>query len=188
MYLRKPQSYTLQVFTQNIPDIGPQRAWLVDNYLSTKTEVNLQDTTRYNFMTDMDTNSYRNRFMIVFSRQLSTMPAQVSRTANQKDPNTSGIAAGAGIMDGNISIAPNPVTSAATAMLRFGNMPKGNYEVSVFNAKGVKLAVGHIQHGGNQAMYSLPQGNTPWGAGVYLVRVLNEDKGESIELKLVVNR
>ncbi len=188
MYLRKPQSYSLQVFTQNLPDMQPQRAWLVDKYLNTKTEINLQDTMLYNFMTDMDTNSYRNRFMVVFSRQLSTTPTPVSRASNQKDPNTSGIAAGAGIMEGDISIAPNPVTSASNAMLRFGNITKGNYEISVYNSKGVKLAVDKIQHGGSPAVYHLPQGNSSWSAGLYVVRIFNEETGESVKLKLIINR
>ena len=67
LYLRQ-QPYTLQVLSQNLPANFPVQAWLVDKYLNTQTEVDLHDTTLYSFTPNKDTNSYRNRFMLVYNR------------------------------------------------------------------------------------------------------------------------
>lgn len=186
MYLYKEHSYTIQIFTQNLPGPKPIRAWLIDKYLGTQSEINLHDTLLYNFTSTDDTTSYRDRFMIVFNKQLSTIPVPVSKTTNQQDPNTIGINSGA--LKSKISISPNPVTSAKNALLLFDNVAKGNYEIIVYSSKGEKLAVKQVQHAGNVASYSLPQGNA-WTAGVYMVRVVSEaDNRQSADLKLVINR
>jgi len=64
LYLKQQQPYTLQILSHKAR--GVIQAWLVDKYLSVQKEINLSDISLYNFTPNSDTNSYRNRFMIVF--------------------------------------------------------------------------------------------------------------------------
>jgi hypothetical protein len=187
LYLRQ-EPYTLQIFTKDFSRMPLIRAWIVDKYLNTKTEINLNDTTLYNFTPNLDTNSYRNRFMLVFNRQFHATPVPVSRIANEADPNTTGTADNSitSIRSG-ISLYPNPVTEVKNAMIRFNKMDKGNYEVTVYNAKGEKILSQKIQHGGVNNFYSL-QSNASWAAGVYTITVSNEDSKKSTTLKLVISK
>ena len=180
-------AYTLQLFTQNINLMPLTRAWLVDKYLNTKTEVNLHDTTLYSFTPNSDVKSYLDRFMLVFNRQLLTTPVPITKVANQQDPNTTGIANSTAVTVSSVSISPNPVTTAKNAMLRFSNMTEGYYEVVVYSAKGQKLAIKKIQHDGSNTFYPLPEGNG-WSAGIYSVSVYNEDTKTTINLKLVISK
>jgi hypothetical protein len=182
---KKP--YVLKIFAQNASGMPLTRAWLVDRYLGTKTEVNLFDTTLYSFTPNNDLSSYRDRFMLVFNKQLGTIPVPVTKATNQEDPNTSGISASVDFSNGKISIMPNPVTTAKNAMLRFNNIPKGEYEIVVYDAKGQQLATKKILHNVNTATYNLPAGPS-WASGVYIVNVVNENSKQSAKIKLVISR
>ncbi|MBS1747335.1 MAG: T9SS type A sorting domain-containing protein [Bacteroidetes bacterium] len=182
---KKP--YVLKLFAQNAFAMPLVKAWLVDRYLNTKTEVNLNDTTLYSFTPNEDLNSYRDRFILVFNKQLGTIPVPVTRAANQKDPNTSGISESVDFSNGSISISPNPVTTAKNAMLRFSNIPKGEYEIVVYDSKGQKLATKNILHNVNTAVYNLPSGPS-WASGIYIVNVVNENSKQSAKIKLVISR
>src|SRR4029079_15249628 len=59
LYLRQ-EPYTLQIFTRDFSYMPLVRAWLVDKYMNTRTEINQKDTMLYNFTPNPDTNSYRN--------------------------------------------------------------------------------------------------------------------------------
>ncbi|HEX5151074.1 MAG TPA: hypothetical protein VFW07_06475 [Parafilimonas sp.] len=67
LYL-KQQPYVLQLFSANLPANIRGRVWLVDKYLNQQTEINISDTALYSFTPNSDTNSYRNRFMLVLDR------------------------------------------------------------------------------------------------------------------------
>jgi len=67
LYL-KQQPYVLQLFSANVLAKIPGRVWLVDKYLNQQMEINITDTTMYSFAPNSDTNSYRNRFMLVLNR------------------------------------------------------------------------------------------------------------------------
>ena len=67
LYL-KQQPYVLQLFSANLPANIPGRVWLVDSILNLQTEVNIRDTVLYSFTPNSDTNSYRNRFMLVLGQ------------------------------------------------------------------------------------------------------------------------
>jgi hypothetical protein len=61
-------TYVLQLFSANVLAKIPGRVWLVDKYLNQQMEINITDTTMYSFAPNSDTNSYRNRFMLVLDR------------------------------------------------------------------------------------------------------------------------
>lgn len=183
MYLRQ-QPYAMQLCAKNFEG-QPVRAWIVDKYLNTKTELNFADANVYNFSPNPDTNSYRNRFMIIFNRQLITNPQPVSQLTNQSDPLSSGNANAVGAKKQNLAIFPNPVTGKA-ALLELNNFARGDYELSLYSLKGQKLASQKIQHNGANTTYNF---NLPGGiaAGTYNLQVLN-DNNIVLSAKLVVSK
>jgi subtilisin-like proprotein convertase family protein len=185
LYLRQ-QPYVLQIFTQNIAGMQLTRAWLVDKYLNTETEVNLHDTTLYNFTPNSDLNSYRDRFMLVFKRQFTGTPVPVTKVVNESDPNTTGNTNSFAATAGNVNVYPNPA-STDKVTLQFGNMEKGNYEVTVYSPKGQKLSIRKIEYSGGTNVYTLPL-NPSWAAGVYTINIANEDSKKAVNLKLVISR
>jgi hypothetical protein len=184
LYL-KQQPYTLQFFTQNFSGMASMRTWLVDTYLNTKTEINLNDTTLYNFTPNPDTLSYRNRFMLVFNRQLIATPVPVTKIVNEDDPSVIGIRNSIAAKAAAIAVFPNPVGNGKP-MLRFNAMIKGGYAVEIYNAKGQKLTRYAIQHNGGNAVYAL-QASAGLKPGIYAINITNQ-KLERISLKLVVNQ
>jgi len=184
LYLRQ-RSYTLKFFSQYFPKDLYLRAWLVDKYLDTKTEVNLYDTTLYNFNPNPDTNSYRNRFMLVLNRQLAATPAGVTKIINQADPGVTGVTNSITAKAGNVAIYPNPVTNGK-AILQFNNMDKGSYEVMLYNATGQKLTGYQIQHSGGNNVYSLMLNK--WQVGIYSLVIINKNSGKLINLQLQISK
>jgi hypothetical protein len=183
LYLVQNTPYTLCVYTQYLKPELPARAWLVDNYLHTKTQINLYDTSLYSFVPNSDTLSYRNRFMLVFNKQFIANPVPVTKVINQSDPGVSGIANSIIIKASGVNIYPNPVNDGK-AMLQFTNMDKSMYEATVYNLKGQKLGSNMLQHPGGDAVYSLFL-KPAWPAGVYHISIMNEAK-KIINLKLVI--
>jgi hypothetical protein len=185
MYL-KQQPYILQVLTKNFAAI-PARAWIVDKYLHTATEIALNDdTVRYDFQANSDTNSYLNRFMLVFKRQFIATPVPVSKATNHGDSTTAGDAASIAAKTANVSIYPNPVITGEKVVLKFNNIAKGNYEVSVYSLTGQKLLSRKIDHNGVNNIYTvrLP---LSMAAGTYNLRVISS-KGINIKaLSLVTS-
>ena len=186
LYLRQ-EPYTLQIFTRDFSYMPLVRAWLVDKYMNTRTEINLKDTMLYNFTPNPDTNSYRNRFIVVFNRQFQGTPVPVPGIPHPFNTNDTSVANDLASTESSVSVYPNPVMEIKNAMLRFNKMSKGNYDVTVYDAKGQKLSSQKIQHDGGNNLYSL-QSNASWAAGVYTITVLNEDSGRSVTLKLVVSK
>jgi hypothetical protein len=184
MYL-KHQPYLLQISTKNFGAI-PTRAWIIDKYLHTATEIALNDdTVRYNFQANADTNSYRNRLMLVFKRQFIATPVPVSRAANPGDSITTGDAASiAGVA--NVSIYPNPVITGEKVVLKFNNIAKGSYEVSVYSLTGLKLLSRKIDHNGVNNIYTvrLPLN---MAAGTYNLRVISNNGINIKALSLVIS-
>ena len=81
------QTYRFQFNPESMGNDG-LRAYLIDNYLKTKTEVSLGGVTSSDFTVNSDAASYAaDRFMVVF-KQSSALPVTfVSLTAVQKDKN-----------------------------------------------------------------------------------------------------
>lgn len=169
------QPYTLRIFSANLRANLPAEAWLIDKYLQTETPVDLYDTTEYSFTPTADTNTYKNRFMLVFNRVPKTKsPAHTNNAIDGNDENA------------RITFYPNPVSANQTTM-RFSNMAKGSYEIAVYNNKGEKLAARSLQHEGNNTNYTLPVSRS-WTSGVYNVKIINKSSRKTVSLQLVVNR
>ena len=169
LYLRQ-QPYALKLFSQDLPENLPGKAWLVDKYLNTQTEVNLYDTTVYNFTPNTDTNSYRNRFMLVFSHARPGCPPVIDTLISKI----------------KARIYPNPV-SGKTFRLILGNATGGNYTLAIYNTAGRLIATRNINYTYGQNTYSVtvPPGIT---SGTYIVQVMN-DNGIVIGLiPLVISR
>jgi hypothetical protein len=172
------QPYTLKIFSRNLPADLPAEAWLVDKYLNTETPVNLYDTTQYSFTPNSDTNSYVNRFLLVFNHAPKD---RLPVTVNSGNKSASVAEATSGV-----KFYPNPVaTNQAT--LQFNNMVKGSYEIVIYNANGEKLASRHLQHNGGNTNYTLPI-SSAWTSGIYNVSVINKASQNAISLQLVINR
>ena len=174
LYLKQQQPYTLKIFSQNLAKMTGIKVWLHDKYLNTKTEINLQDTTLYNFMPDADTNTYRNRFMLVFNRQLTATALPFTKLMSQPDAGITSNANSITAMKADISLYPNPAVSGGRIMIRFNNILKGNYQVFVYNAKGQKLISNKIVHNGSNNIYPLLL-NSSCIPGLYTVTVENTD-------------
>jgi hypothetical protein len=175
LYLKK-QPYSLQIFTRNLPANLPAQAWFIDKYLSTQSEINLYDTTIYSFMPNADTNSYRNRFMLVFNR----VKRNRSAIAKQNDYEKGSINTEAGI-----TIYPNP-TSTRKVLLLFNNAEKGIYNVDVYNSRGEKLMTRKVLYNGNNNIFLLTLNQLPI-KGVYIIRIMDKDLKKIINLRLLLS-
>jgi len=152
MYLRQ-QPYVLQVFSRNLPADLPGKAWIVDKYLSVQTEINLYDTLLHAFAINTDTNSYRNRFMLVFKRVQNNSDEHY--TLNK-------IAT---------SVYPNPV-KGRTVNLVLENLDNGDYTVNIYTANGIMVTKLTLNYTHSQKVYplKLPAVLT---SGNYIVQTVN---------------
>lgn len=186
LYLKQLQPYSLQLFTQNFESMPLMRAWIVDKYFNTKTEINLNDTSLYNFTPNTDTNSYRNRFMLVFNRQFETNPVPVTKAINQNDPNITGIANSLANTPG-ISIFPNPVKPGSVVTLKLNNIADGTYQAELMDVNGKKIKVSKIIHDKGSNSYSVLVPSTI-AAGIYNLRLIDGDGNILATEKLVVGK
>ncbi|HVX27877.1 MAG TPA: T9SS type A sorting domain-containing protein [Parafilimonas sp.] len=189
LYLR-PQPYVLQIFSKNFPN-NTLHAWLIDKYLNTKLALNLNDTTLYGFTpscanNECDTNSYRNRFMIVLSKNFIATPVPVTRVANQANPRISGITNSIAVQPDSVSVSPNPVIKGEKIMLHFLNVKHGHYEVAISNTLGKILTEKSLIHNGPTDTYFL-QTDTRWAAGNYFVKITSES-GNVFIAKLIISK
>lgn len=173
LYLRiKP--YTLRFFARNPPGNLPGKTWLVDNYLGTKTELKLSDTTLYDFTPTSDTNTYRNRFMIVWSRTDGSI-------VKPGKPEVSSISKAT-----VASLYPNPVSDNQFNLV-LTNVEEDNYTVNIYANDGRLVVVRKLEYVSGKQTYqvNLPSTIT---SGSYRVQVLNSS-GEAISsMPLIINR
>ncbi|MBV9962000.1 MAG: T9SS type A sorting domain-containing protein [Parafilimonas sp.] len=184
LYLRQ-QPYALKIVAQNFTGLS-MHAWLIDKYLHTKTSINLTDGTIYNFTPNSDTNSYRNRFMLVLNRQLNANSMQVTKPISQNNLNQTDFANSVAFMQGSTSLYPNPVMGT-TPMLRFKNMTKGSYIIAVYNANNQKLKEYTISHSGGNAAYAL-EVDRLWTSGIYTIRIYSDKPEDIITLRMQLVR
>jgi hypothetical protein len=176
LYL-KQKPYELKIFSDNVSAGVPIQAFLVDKYLGTQTPVNLQDTSLYSFTPNRDTNSYRNRFMLVFDR--------TGKNQTTGDRNKSRVITGSDNA-GKVTLYPNPAAESFTT-LQFANMPKGSYEAVVYDEKGTQLTTRIIRYDGGGNSYNFPL-NPSWVSGTYNIRLINKTTGSAVNLPLVISR
>ena len=175
MYLNQ-QPYALKIFMKDVPAGFPQ-AWLVDKYLKTTTAFNTAEPLVYNFTPNSDTNSSRNRFMLVFKRTLKATPVATTMSSG---------GAQAATLEGKVDVFPNPVVTGSKALLKFSSMKAGKYEVSVSSFEGKTLTKMSVQHEGGDYSYSL-QLDAGWATGNYLVTIKGEN-GYATTVNLVIGK
>ena len=135
----------------------------MDKYLGTQTEINLYDTSEYNFIPDPDTNSYRNRFMLVFNNYIGAnnkKPINVRRQQGLANTNET-----------RATICPNPV-AGKTFKLVLHNVKKGDYIVNMYTVTGRLVLTRSIKNKERANTYALklPASIT---AGNYMVKIIN---------------
>jgi hypothetical protein len=185
LYL-KQRPYTLQIYSRNFAGVS-LRAWLLDKYLNKRTAVNLHDTTLYNFIPNADTDSYRNRFMLVYNRQFTATAVPVTKTTNTLHSLTTGNVTGIDTKTGGISVYPNPIVAGGAGLLRFNNMDAGQYEVTVYNPQAQKVTGFKIRHNGGDYIYQLPV-NPSWVSGIYTINIVSQNFTEPVKLQLVIGK
>ena len=137
------------------------KAYLVDNYLKTNTEIDLGKTTTVNFTINSEAASTgSNRFSISFSK-----PGVV----------VAGKAA--------MSVFPNPVTNNVIN-LQMSNMPQGIYNVRVFNSMGQVIATKQINHSAGTVTETLQVKGL--SKGIYQLEVVKPDNSK-FSSKLMTN-
>jgi hypothetical protein len=159
----KQKHYTLKIFAADLAPNSSPKAWLVDKYLNKKIAVNLLDTTVYKFEPNSDSNSYHNRFILIFRNIKANVTGEENTTANMASIKA----------EGNVVLYPNPVSTNKVTM-QFANMDKGNYELTVYSPKGQKLASRKLEHNGGSNNYALPL-DASWAAGMYRISIIHED-------------
>jgi hypothetical protein len=173
-YLGSGQPYALLIKPANTP--ANMHAWLVDKYLNTKTAVNLDDTTVYNFTANYyDTTTYMRRFMIVYRKGFIATPVPVAKNE-----------AVAKTLNGSVNILPNPVTGNSFN-INLVNVTKGNYKAEIYSNDGKVLLVKYIEHTGANSSYktNLPSGTA---AGIYTVSVIDSGGQLIQKTSLVVSK
>ena len=171
LYLRQ-QPYALKIFTKNPVGNLPARAWLIDKYLNKQIDVNLSDTLMYSFTPSSDTNSYRNRFMLVFKRTDSKAPA--ARGIDSIKNNES------------IYVYPNPVIGKKV-MVKFNNLIKGNYAIVLSDMRGRQIKNYKVQHAGTNTTYEFMLGAS-LTSGNYSLTVYNEDTKKTFKVQIIIGR
>ncbi len=173
-YLGSGQPYALLIKPINTQE--NMHAWLVDKYLNTKTPVNLEDTTLYNFTANYyDTTTYMRRFMIVYRKGFIATPIPIAKNE-----------AVAKTLNGSVNILPNPVTGNSFN-INLVNVTKGNYKAEIYSNDGKVLLVTYMQHPGGKSAYktNLPPGTA---AGIYTVSVISSSGQLVQKTSLVVSK
>lgn len=155
LYLRQ-QPYKFKIYSRNLP-ARISKAWVVDKYLGVQTEISLKDTSLYSFTPNSDTNSYRNRFMLVFE----------SSKNKKRD-----------VLDSIITkikarIFPNPVNGEVFNLI-LDNAVKGNYMVNIFTVSGKLVASRIIDYEPDKNAYSIKLPAMP-AVRNYRIQILNEN-------------
>ena len=167
LYLRQ-QPYALSIFSGSFPQQDlPAYAWLIDKYLQKQIAVNLKDTTVYNFTPNADTNSYRNRFMLVFNVKAK--------------PNADSF-----IYKVKARIYPNPV-NGKTFNLELQNGQKGKYTINIFTSSGRLVATRTLNYEYRQDTYTIHVPATIV-AGNYIVQVMDSADKAVSAISLIISK
>lgn len=170
------QTYSLQIYFRSIFAMFPVHALLIDNYLHTQKQIDLFGKTLYSFTPDVaDTNSYINRFQIVFSRNNTVQNNDVVSINTAQQLN-----AGAG----KVSVYPNPLTGHLLT-LQFNSMPGDDYSIKLTNVSGEVLLTKNIKHEGGNNEYYLTVNSVI--KGIYTITVSGKNSGKIIHLPIIVN-
>lgn len=159
----KQQPYILKIFSASLQGNLSRKAWIIDKYLNLQTEINLYDTTLYRFVPNPDTNSYRNRFVIVFKpNDDKTKYVYNNNGNNGNDENSQ-----------TVNIFPNPVAGNSFT-LRLKNFKSGKYTANLYDIIGnylISRNLGYVQ-GNYDYTFRLPSTIT---SGNYTINIVSGD-------------
>ena len=142
--------YRLEFSAANLEQPG-LTGTLEDNYLETKTPINLNGITNVVFTVDANpASSAANRFRIVFKTAVVAVPAGKP----------------------DISIYPNPVTNGNISV-QFTNMQKGIYTLRLINSAGQAVMISQLTHPGGSALQPVTIGRS-LSKGSYLLEILQQ--------------
>ena len=135
---------------------------LEDNYLVTKTPIDLDGITNMVFTVDANpASSAANRFRIVFKTAAVVVP----------------------LGKPDISIYPNPITSG-NINVQFTNMQKGMYTLKLISSAGQTVMISQLNHPGGSAVRPVSIGRS-LSKGSYRLRIIQPDGTMSTQQILV---
>ena len=135
---------------------------LEDNYLVTKTPIDLDGITNMVFTVDANpASSAANRFRIVFKTAAVVVP----------------------LGKPDISIYPNPITSG-NINVQFTNMQKGMYTLKLISSAGQTVMISQLDHPGGSAVRPVSIGRS-LSKGSYRLRIIQPDGTMSTQQILV---
>ena len=171
MYNLRQQNYQLRFAPENMQR-NNLSAFLIDNYLSSRTPISLTDSSFVNIqITAAAGSSKPDRFYLVFERK------QINEPTNPRKPaelfNSPAITKNEGDAAASVSVYPNPVVNKIIH-LQFTNKSTGRYSVQLNSQQGQQLYKQTIlinETNSNKAV-QLPKG---LAAGTYQLTVAGLD-------------
>lgn len=150
----RQQHYLLHILPRHM-QLNGLKAYLVDQFLQTRTELSLHQESKIPFqVTHVPASSMPNRFYLVFNRGKKINFDYVH--FEHDNSNTAAPLAGPLSTISNISVYPNPVRDDKTANIHFRNSLPGNYILTLTSASGIILQKNTIFHSGKNQSVSLP--------------------------------
>jgi hypothetical protein len=147
-------------------DVNPGvNAFLLDAYLGTETPLSLTTANTINFNVDANAESTGDRFRIVF--RIGVVTSVSSNNALK-----------------GIQVYPNPISAGSALGLYFKNIPPATYQYRIYNAVGIQMANGVLQHSGGSMMHRITLPEQANG-GIYLLEI-SDKKGNDLILKVTI--
>jgi hypothetical protein len=167
MWNMQQKQYQLEFVPSNF-NKDSTTAYLVDNYLKTKTPLDLTVTSALSFAVNSDSSSYAsNRFMVEFK----AAPSVVSPITVQ-------------INDRAISVFPNPVLDGSVN-IKLVNQPAGNYTVRLISMSGQLIYSTMLNSVGNITVSTIEL--PAIAQGIYRLEIINPSNRTSVQ-KLIIGK
>src|SRR5690606_11125908 len=158
--LRKIQ-YRLIFAVENLAGEGLY-ATLIDNYLNKKTSLSLTDSSFIEFTIDDKKESYENRFIVVFEKNIQKEPAITGFLNQVTDVNSLSY----------FSVYPNPV-KGKTINIYYTDLPSGKYSAQLIKQTGQILYNRQFMINDKEGVITFrPDKKIP--AGAYQIMIINE--------------
>ncbi len=150
LYNMRPEQYELKIIPSHWQLHG-LKAYLVDRFLQTKTEISTHNETSVPFqVTNVPGSSMLNRFCIVFGKVKKTLAPFVENGENMADEVAKADITKA---DRDISVYPNPLGADKLLNINFQSKDPGNYIFELTNTSGALMQKQKISYlGGNQTV------------------------------------
>lgn len=171
----KAQTYALRIFAKDVSKSSLIDGLFIDKYLNRHIPIQFTSSYSYKFEANADTNSYKNRFMLVlkpgdFAKSFINQSTSITKNNIQ----------------GKILIYSNPIyTNDFT--LSMSGMQKGKYSIDIYNENGSVVITRHLDYKSHTKNYKI-QVNQNWANGLYMLKIRNQDGQIVNSLKLILSR